>query len=129
EIGSAIGDVVAARRARKAEEAAYNYEVDQGYNALRNRSYKDALKWYYSSYLQRKNALLSATHVGYMLMRGLGAEKNYSEALKFLNEAANGFSSDTKNGGAAYFFLAEMYRKGLGVSRDPYKAFQLMEEA
>src|SRR5690606_7359005 len=36
EIGSAIGDVVAARRARKAEEAAYNYEVDQGYNALRN---------------------------------------------------------------------------------------------
>jgi len=121
QTGAIIGDAIAARRARKAEEAAYNYELNKGIEAYYVRNYTEALRWYKSSYEQDKNTGAAANGIGCAYFR----VKNYTEAKKWLDIAISlNYTSRNTN-----FCFSIMYLDGLGVPKNENYAFKLMEKA
>ena len=80
--------------------------------------YKAAAQMYLDG--ARDGDALASFNYGYMLWRGLGVEKNASEAKSFFAFARE------MNGGEACYNLAVMYLMGDGVLRDYKKAVEYM---
>ena len=68
----------------------------------------------------REGSEIAAFNYGYCLYRGIGVEKNYSEAKSFFTYARD------LEGGEACYNLAIMHMEGQGVTKSYYEALRYM---
>jgi len=85
------------------------------------RDYKEAKNWY--EYLAWKGWAEAQYELGYMLLKGLGVDKNYKNAAYWFEESAK---QDNAN---AQFFLGYMYSNGKGVLKDYEKAMMWVKKS
>ncbi len=78
------------------------------------QDYKEAKEWF--EHLAWKGNDEAQYELGYLLLKGLGVDKNYKNAAYWFEESAKQDNAD------AQYFLGYMYGRGKGVLRDYEKA-------
>ena len=129
---SIISDISANKRAREAEEAAYYFEYDKGTETYKTGSYQEAYKWFYESYQKDKLKEDSEIMIGALLLEGKGTQQDIQTAFSIFRKHIPK-NEGTSNGGGkqslSYHFIGLAYLKGIGVSQDFNKAYEMFKKS
>jgi uncharacterized protein len=104
-----------------------NYEFDAAARALKTGDYSPAL------HKLKALAFFGDSHAQYILgdmyARGVGVDKNDSEAVYWFRRAAIGVHGEADPAAAAELAVARSYAEGIGVKPDPDESMKWLRRA
>jgi len=105
---------------------------NKGFDAYKIRQFEEARKYWDDASNSDKNTInkyRSMNELGNLYFNGQGVAKDYSQALKWYNDAANGVPNKIAGDANAAKSVGTLYENGYGVQQDFSKALEWYKKA